>query len=349
MRGIAQLAKELGISTGTVSRALNGKRDVNEETRRKVLEAAGRLGYAPNQAARSLAQGTTRSIGFMIELDPETAASSDYFFMGVFDGVQSVLTRHGLDLLVFPCPTNQDRYKYLERFVARGVVDGMILASTQRVDDRLDLLQAGGIPFVTLGRSTSGRDYAWIDLDFEGVVATAMDRFVAQGHRRIAVTLPYGGVNFGAIFEQAYRDALKRHGLEFDPALVFETRRNEQAGYLIVDRMLALESPPTAILLIYEVAAIGIYRRLAELGLAAGRDLAVLGFRDEPTVRFLSPTLTCFSVSLRELGVSIAEALLAQLPMHTQRASVHLVQKLCPLEFKAGESDGPISARKDSR
>jgi DNA-binding LacI/PurR family transcriptional regulator len=341
MRGIARLAKELGISTGTVSRALNGKRDVSEETRRKVLEAAARLGYAPNQAARALAQGTTRSIGFMIELDPETAASSDYFFMGVFDGVQSVLTRHGLDLLVLPCPTTQDRYQYLERFVARGVVDGIILASTQRVDPRVDLLQSVGMPFVTLGRSSSGQGYSWIDLDFEGVVNTAMDRFVSQGHRRIAVTLPYGGVNFGAVFEQAYRAALVRHGLDFDPQIVFETRRNEQAGYRLVDEMLALEAPPTAILLIYEVAAIGIYRRLAELGLVPGRDLAVITFRDEPTVRFLEPSVTCFSVSLRDIGVSIAEAMLAQFPVHAGVYPSGVVQKLCPLELRIGESDGP--------
>jgi DNA-binding LacI/PurR family transcriptional regulator len=339
MRGIARLAHELGISTGTVSRALNGKRDVSDETRLKVLEAARRLGYAPNQAARALAQGTTRSVGFMIELDQETAASSDYFFMGVFDGVQSVLAQHGLDLLVLPCPTNQDRGTYLERFVARGVVDGMILASTQRIDKRIDLLQSAQIPFVTLGRSVSGHDYSWIDLDFEGVAATAIDRLVSLGHRRIAVTVPYGGVNFGVIFKEAYRAALERHGLSFDPGLVFETKRNELAGYAVVDEMLGLDEPPTAILLIYEVTAIGMYRRLAELGLTPGRDLAIIGFRDEPTVRFLAPAVTCFSVSLHELGVSIAEALLAQLPSYAGQYPLGIVQKRCALKLIVGESD----------
>ncbi len=344
MRGIARLAKELGVSTGTVSRALNGKPDVSEETRRKVLETALKLGYAPNQAARALAQGTTRSIGFMIELDPETAASSDYFFMGVFDGVQSVLAKHGLDLLVLPCPTNQDRHVYLERFVARGVVDGMILASTQRIDSRIDLLQSAGIPFVTLGRSTSGHDYSWIDLDFESVVSAAIDRFVSLGHRRIALTIPFGGVNFGLIFKEAYRSALKRHGLEFDEQMVFVTRRNEQAGYEIVDKMLSLRNRPTAILLIYEVAAIGMYRRLAELGLTPGKDLAVIGFRDEPTVRFLTPSVTCFSVSLHELGSAIGEAMVAQLPAITNGKAPPAIQKKCPLELRPGQSDGAATS-----
>ncbi len=339
MKGIARLARELGISTGTVSRALNGKPDVNETTRRRVLDAARRLGYAPNQAARSLAQGTTRSVGFMIELDQETAASSDYFFMGVFDGVQSVLAEHGLDLLVLPCPSNQDRYTYLERFVARGVVDGMILAATQRVDRRIELLQSANIPFVTLGRSSTGHDYSWIDLDFEGAVATALDRLVGRGHRRIAVTVPHGGINFGTIFKEAYRRNLARHGIKFDKELVFVTRRNEAAGYAIVDEMLGLADPPTAVLLIYEVTAIGLYRRLMERGLQPGKDLAVVGFRDEPTIRFLMPSVTCFHVSLYDVGISIARALLAQIPAFSSQYPDGIVQARVPLSLRPGESD----------
>jgi DNA-binding LacI/PurR family transcriptional regulator len=340
MRGIARLAQELGISTGTVSRALNGKQDVSPETKRRVLEAAQRLGYAPNQAARTLAQGATRSVGFVIDLSLETAASSDYFFMGVFDGVQSVLGPSSLDLLVLPCPTDHDRYGYLDRFVARGVVDGIILAATQRVDRRIELLQSAGVPFVTLGRSSSGKDYSWIDLDFEGVAKAAVDRFVALGHRRIALTVPVGEINFGAIFLDAYRRALEAHGLAYDPALVFATRRTEDAGYAIVDDMLRLADPPTAILLIFEIAAIGIYRRLSELGLKVGKDLAIIGFRDEPTVRFLTPSLTCFSVSLHDLGVSIGEAMLAQLPQNTGGRRPRIIQMRCASSLRAGESEG---------
>lgn len=339
MRGIARLAHELGISTGTVSRALNGKPDVNENTRRLVLEAAKRLGYAPNQAARALAQGTTRSVAFMMDLDRETAASSEYFFMGVFDGVQSVLTRHGLDLLVLPRPTKELSLSFLERYVARGLFDGMILAATQRVDPRIDLLEAAGMPFVTLGRSTSGTDYPWIDLDFEGVARAAIDRLVKKGHRRIAVTLPFGNINFGPVFEQAYRQALEANGLAFDPRLVFVTRRNEEAGYELVDTMLAIPEPPTAILLIYEIVAIGIYRRLAELGREPGKDMAVIGFRDEPTVRFLAPSLTCFSASLHEIGEDLASALLARIPAYASAFPPGLVQKRAPFSLLPGDSD----------
>lgn len=337
MRGIARLAQELGISTGTVSRALNGRPDVSEKTRELVLDAAKRLGYAPNQAARTLAQGMTRSVGFMMDLDRETAASSEYFFMGVFDGVQSVLTEHGLDLLVLPRPTKANALDFLRRYVSRGVFDGMILASTQRIDPRIELLESAGIPFVTLGRSSSGKNYPWIDLDFEGVADSAVDRLVRAGHRRIAVTKPNTSINFGPVFETAYRKALERNGIAFDPALVFATGRHEDAGHRLVDEMQAVNDPPTALLLIFETVAIGVYRRLAELGKVPGRDLAVIGFRDEPTVRFLRPSLTCFSVSLHDLGEDLAKALLARVGKSGDNPPP-LTRKLSPLQLRPGES-----------
>ena len=337
MRGIARLAQELGISTGTVSRALNGKPDVSETTRQLVLQTAKRLGYAPNQAARTLAQGTTRSVGFMMDLDREAAASSEYFFMGVFDGVQSVLTEHGLDLLVLPRPTKANSLDFLKRYVARGVFDGMILAATQRIDPRIELLESAGIPFVTLGRSSSGKGHPWIDLDFEGVARMAVDRFVAAGHKRIAVTVPTGGINFGPLFERAYREALEQHGIAFDPGLVFATSRHEDAGYELVDRLTALPNPPTAILLIFETVAIGIYRRLAELGRTPGRDLAIIGFRDEPTVRFLVPSLTCFSASLHELGEHLANGLVSRISAADDEDAIPM-RKLAPLQLRSGDS-----------
>lgn len=219
MKGIRQLAEHLDISIGTVSRALNGKPDVNEETRRRVLAAAEELGYVANQSGRSLRQGTTNVIGLMIESSKETVENSDNFFLGLTGGLQSVLARHQLDLIMLPCPSDEDPHEYLKRMVARRVVDAMIISATQRTDKRIDLLSKTKIPFVTLGRSLSGSNYPWIDLDFDGVANCAVDRLVAQGHRRIAISAPSNDINLGFIFLDGYRSALKRHGIPFDPSL----------------------------------------------------------------------------------------------------------------------------------
>jgi DNA-binding LacI/PurR family transcriptional regulator len=339
MRGIRQLAKHLDVSIGTVSRALNGKPDVNEETRKRVLAAAEELGYVANQSGRSLRQGTTNVIGLMIESSRETLENGDDFFLGLTGGLQSVLVRHKLDLVMLPCPSEEDPQEYLKRMVARRVVDAMIISATQRIDRRIDFLATAKIPFVALGRSASGGNYTWIDLDFEGVAACAVDRLISKGHRRIAIAAPSNDINLGYIFVDAYRQALERHGIAYDPALVIRVRSSEQGGYQAGDDLLALEGRPTAVILIYELMAIGLYRRLVEAGIVPGRDLAVIGFREEPRAKYLQPTLTCFRMSLRDLGVKLGETLLATMPAYAQFYPGGARNTIWPLELAPGESD----------
>src|SRR5690606_13259066 len=140
MTGIRRLAQQLNLSIGTVSRALNGKPDVNEETRRRVLEAAAEIGYAPNQAGRALRKGSTGVVGFMMQTGSEITGEGDVFFMSVFDGVQTVLARHQLDLVVLLCSSEQDSTEYMKRIVARGIADALIISATKRVDHRIDFL-----------------------------------------------------------------------------------------------------------------------------------------------------------------------------------------------------------------
>ena len=338
MIGIKSLAEHLNVSIGTVSRALNGRPDVNEETRKRVLEAAEALGYVPNQSGRSLRQGTTNAIGLMIESGPETAANSDNFFLGVIDGLQSSLSRHGLDLVVLPC-ADEEPHAYLERIAARRLVDGMIISATLHNDRRIEFLTRSKIPFIALGRSASGASHPWIDLDFEGVAMRAVDRLVANGHRRIAVGIPSNDINLGFIFYEGYEAALQKHGIPLDPALVIRTRSTEQGGYLVADEMLRMRDKPTAVLLIYELMAAGLYRRFRESNLLAGRDIAVIGFRESPLSRYLSPTLTSFRVSLRDLGISLAESLLATMPAFAGAYPTGVTHKIWPMELVEGESD----------
>ena len=161
MKGIRHLAEHLNISIGTVSRALNGRPDVNEETRKRVLDAAAKLGYVPNQSGRSLRQGTTSAIGFMIESGAGIAGNSDNFFFGVFDGVQNVFGRHHLDLVVLPCSTDEDPTAYLQRMVTRRIVDALIISATHRKDQRIELLNNARIPFIALGRSGTQGPHPW--------------------------------------------------------------------------------------------------------------------------------------------------------------------------------------------
>ncbi len=343
MNGIRRLAAELNLSTATVSRALNDRPGASLETRQRVLRAAADLGYAPNHSGRSLRQGSTKAIGFMIELTGDVNFNSDNFFLSVFDGVQETLGRHGLDLVALPCPTDEDPADYLHRMVARGLVDAMIISATHRKDGRIDLLKRAKIPFVALGRSATPGPYPWIDLDFEGVAGRAVDRLVANGHRRIALALPGNDINLGFVFHDGYRAALARHNIDYDADLIVRVQSSELGGYQLGQELLTMAEPPTAVVLIYELMAIGLYRRLDEAGLAPGRDLSVIGFRESPLAQFLLPRLTCFRTSLRDLGISLGEALLAAMPAYAEQYPQGVVNKIWPMELVSGESDGPAS------
>ncbi|OWO95024.1 LacI family transcriptional regulator [Rhizobium esperanzae] len=339
MKGIRQLAEHLDISIGTVSRALNGKPDVNEETRRRVLAAAEEFGYVANQSGRSLRQGETKVIGLMIESSQEAVENADNFFLGVTSGLQHVFARHKLDLLMLPCPADEDPCEYLKRMVARRVVDAMIISNTQRVDRRVDLLSRAKIPFAAVGRSLSAGNFPWVDLDFEGVAERAVERLVARGHRRIAITAPSSEVNLGYVFVESYRRTIERHGIPFDPSLVIRVKSSEQGGYQAAHELLQLGHRPTAVILIYELMAIGLYRRLMEAGIRIGRDLAVIGFRDAPRARFLQPSLSCFRMSLYDLGIALGQTLLANMPAYRAFYPDGGRNIVWPLELAPGQSD----------
>jgi DNA-binding LacI/PurR family transcriptional regulator len=338
MKGIKHLARHLDISIGTVSRALNGKPDVNSETRKRVLEAAEELGYVANQSGRALRQGKTGVIGFMMQTGSEITGQGDTFFMSVFDGVQAVFARHRLDLVALLCSSTEDPYDYVRRMVARGFADGVIISSTRRHDPRIEFLAKRKIPFVALGRSLTEAGQAWIDLDFEGMAQASVDRLVARGHRRIAVTRPHDDTNLGYVFVDRYREALASHGLALDDRLVFPSTPNEAGGYQIAQELLRLPERPTAIMLVNETIAVGLYRGLMEAGIRPGRDIAVIGLHS-PHSNFLSPRLTCFRLTHRELGEALAEALLATMPDYEKLYLQGVTRKIWPMELVEGESD----------
>ena len=342
MHGIKRLAQHLDISIGTVSRALNGRPDVSEATRKRVLDAAENLGYVANQSGRSLRQGVTNAVGFMVELNFETAPNSDNFFMSVFAGVARSLSASNLDLIVLPCTTDNDPTEYLRRVIGRGMVDGVILSATQRNDPRIEILTRAGVPFVLLGRSETPGDYPWMDLDFEDYVDTSVARLAGLGHQRIALAVPTTGINLKYVLTKRYRTAMKRHGLTVDRELILPTRSNEGGGYELVDRLLGLPEPPTAVILSYELMAVGLYHRLDELGLVPGRDLSVIGLRESAQSRSLFPRLTCYRINLMDLGLALGDALRATMPIDGgRRAAQPPLRKLWPMELILGESDRP--------
>jgi DNA-binding LacI/PurR family transcriptional regulator len=335
--GIRQLADYLDISIGTVSRALNGKADVNAETRRRVLEAAEKLGYVPNQSGRSLRKGTTGVVGFMMQTGPEITSQGDAFFMSVFDGVQTVLSRHKLDLVALLCSSNEDPYAYLQRTVARGFADAIVLSATRRNDARFELLHRHDIPFISLGRSLTDVGQPWIDLDFEGMAEVAIERLIKAGHRDIGIIWPNGDLNLGYLFADRCRQVLAEHGLVLSEDHIFRAKPSEAGGYAVAHQIASRSPRPSAIVLVNEILVTGLYKGLEDAGVKPGKDIAIIG-RYSPQTQFLSPALTCFTLSLRDLGISLAEHLLSVMPAYQSHYIGQTPRVIWPMTLIEGTS-----------
>ena len=338
MSSIHDLARHLNISIGTVSRALNGRADVNAETRARVLAAAEKLNYAPNQSARRLRRGATHSVAFMLQPHPGDQQYGEPFFIPFLTGLQATLAEKGLDLMVVMGAPGDYQQERLKRVVEARWADAVVLAWTRREDDRIDYLTRAGFPFATLGRSNSGANYPSLDLDFERAGTDAVDRLVAKGHRRIAAVRPAHNLNFGYLFLEGYRNALESHGIAEDDALIASGSIDELGGYEAIPQLMKAKEPPTAIIFNNDAMALGGCKALVEMGLAPGKDVAIIVIVDTALCRYYSPALTGFRPALEPLGRRLGEMLLASLPDYAGAEGVRVANEVWPLELMPRDS-----------
>ena len=183
--GIRQLANELQLSIGTVSRALNDRPDVNPETRARVKAAAARAGYVPNQSGRSLRSGRTGMVAAVIPTRARPSADSG--LLTVLEGARRTLRSQAIDLIVLFRGPEEDPLESLQRIVQRRIADAVIISETMARDPRLAYLQAAGVEYVAFGRSAGMEDYPFVDFDVEAMAAETARLFVRDGHRRMAL------------------------------------------------------------------------------------------------------------------------------------------------------------------
>lgn len=342
--GIRQLAAELRLSIGTVSRALNDRPDVNPETRARVKAAAVRSGYVPNQSGRSLRSGRT---GIVAAVIPSSGLGSDGGLLAVLEGVRRGLRREALDLIVLFRGPDEDPLDNLQRVVLRRIADAIIISQTVPADPRLAYLQAAGVEYVTFGRSAGLDGYPFVDFDIEAMAAEAARRFVEDGHRRLALVtnaepMNYEMAAFEGLVGEAVRLGLPRSAVRHLRAEVGapgEATRREfaQAG-----------TRPTAVLATHEAIAAALYAMLADLGLGVGRDVSLICTFPAVDTRALVPALSHFHADLDGVGMAIAESLLARMPVNDRpggRVDRHpSASTLVPLTFVPGASHGVAPA-----
>ena len=234
---LKELSQHLGLSPTTVSRALNGYPEVNEQTRARVREAAERKGYLPNSRARRLATGRAMAIGHILPLSNEHEMVNP-IFSDFIAGAGEIYSDAGYDLALSVVRDEAETETY-RRLARRGTVDGVVLHGPKVNDRRIKLLQELGLPFVVHGRSSDVEvDYNWIDVNNRRAFHRAAAFLLDLGHRKIALLNGLANMDFAARRLAGFRDALEERGLCVPEAFVASGEMTENYGYATARRLL---------------------------------------------------------------------------------------------------------------
>lgn len=308
MTSIKDVARDVDMSTATVSRALRGLPGVSEETRERVMEAARRLGYVASPSAAGLATGQTRTVAVIVPF------VTQWFFAAVVQGAEEVLRERGYDLLLYNLAGDASaRHRVFETNLLTKRVDAVLVLSLKPSRDEMARLTDLGRPVTVVGADLPG--WSTVRIDDEEAASTATQHLVDLGHRRIAYM---GGATEGVLDFTApsarlagYRRTLKNAGLPLDDDLESDGDFTVAGGLRAGHELLACADRPTAVFAASDEMAIGVLRAARELGLRVPEDVSVVGIDDHEMASYFD--LTTVAQPVHEQGRVAATQVLAGL------------------------------------
>jgi LacI family transcriptional regulator len=294
IREIADLA---GVSIATVSRVLNGRDDVSDETRASVRRVVEEHGYTASRSARGLSAGRTGLVGVVVPL------VYPVYFSEILSGTAEALYEQDMRLLLSPTGHQHDREVSLIDRLVHGETDGALVVLPEESSDELERLLDDGYHFVVIDpRQPLDDRIASVSAAHTSGADQAMRHLLALGHRRIAaITGPRGWVATEDR-RRGYHAALAAAGILPDPALELASDFEIGGGREQTRMLLDLPNPPTAIFAFNDNLAIGAIQAARTRGLRVPEDLSVVGFDDVELATIVTPALTTVRQPLAEMG-----------------------------------------------
>ncbi len=293
------IARDLGVSIMTVSKALRNHSDIGEETRKRVLKRSKELNYTPNAAARALVTGRSNVIGLVV---PDLVHP---FFAELAKGLSAVLRARSYSLVISSSEEEPAlEQKEIEHLLARGV-DALVIASVQTTLESFRRLEERRTPYVLIDRKFDGLQANFIGVDDELVGRLATEHLLEIGCRRIA-HIAGSGVSSATGRLAGYRRALQEHGVplpgKYTVSRAHSDDRGDVTGYQAMQRLLALRPKPDGVFCFNDPAAMGAMLAILEAGLKIPQDIAVVGCGDVRYARFLQVPLTSVAQQTEAIG-----------------------------------------------
>lgn len=327
MKRISQeeIAKKMGISRTTVSKALNGDANISILTQEKVKKTAAELGYVVNNIGRSLVSKKTMTIGLII---PKIAHS---FYSRLLEGVYKTADKSGYDIIPMVSFEDDIRERKMIRNLLSINVDGIILDISEKTKslDVLDVISKNRIPLIFLDRALAGHGFSQIAINDYEVTREAVLYAVKQGYESLSFFGGQPDLSSGMDRLEGFKKALYESNIKIKQDWIRLGGYSKEFGYRNFMDLYNNGMLPKLIFCVSDEVAFGIYEAVNQLKLNIPRDIAVVGFGDLEISRYLTPPLTTISMPVEELAQASVDLLISEIEdIDKERTIIKLDGKL---------------------
>src|SRR5664280_3319483 len=323
------IARKLGISTSTVSRAFSKPDMVRPELRERILKMARELDYKPNPIARAMVLGQSDLIGLVV---PDI---TNPFFPAIVRGADEEARKHGLNLIVCNSAGHVAKEKHYLHSLHDLTVAGVIVAGASPRDTYVAEL-AADVPVVVMDRRLSGSLVSQVNADNYGGSKAVIDCLAELGHRKLLYLSGPPKISTTEDRLRGFRDQCRVHHIDFD---VVRAGFGIDDGYGAMKQAESMMDGTTGVVCANDLCAFGVLARLAELGIAVPERVSVTGFDDISFARIFSPALTTVRQPTYEMGRRAVKAILSMRAGQTSSQPVILPTELVVRDSTARRND----------
>lgn len=306
---ISDIAKLAGVSVATVSRVINNKGYVKEETRRKIEEVIEANDYRPSAAARSLIRSETSILAVIMSewLNP--------FFANVLSAIEARAEKQGYSILLYNTSEEQEKeHKAIAQAIehrVKGILLLPVMNSDSRTAELLESAEESGIPVVLIDRDVSGSEQDIVLLDNKKVVYEGIRLLIEAGHRKIAIITCPETAEKGWTRLDGYLQCLEDYEIPVKEEYIYPGQFEEKSGYQACETLFSLPEPPEAVFAACSSSTLGCIRYMNEKGLQMGVDVGLVGFDDISLLKAIGYDITLIERPKQEMG-ELAYDLLAE-------------------------------------
>jgi LacI family transcriptional regulator len=319
----SDIAAKLKVSRITVSKALRDHPDISVEMKEKVMKMAAEMGYSPNLVAANLSQRKTNTIGVVI---PDLENS---FFAFLTDSIIDTAAERNYRIILTVSREKTEIETQNIRNLTGMRVDGLLVCISQTTTSKEIFDYAGklGIPLVFFDRAVMKSRFSSVSFNDRQGTRDAIDGIVKAGYKKIAHFAGYAKIGIGRTRRNAFRNSLKKHGLQVEKKWIIEGGFETEDGYRAFEKLRTLGEMPELILAVNDRVALGAYRAAKEAGMKIPDDIAVAGFGFSETTSMFTPQLAVINQDPRKLGVTAANLMIDEIEGRSNGQSEILIDE----------------------